>query len=151
MKETWPIIFSFLSKIQIKIENLDRASGVQDRNRGLDEHFSKNFENCPTLNLMMVFKVLLGSSRMSFEALTASLTLTSVLVRSKSRLRSLRVLESKLKSLRVKKMFDLFALTWIKEKKRKHESKGVNIMKVYYSMFVNCINFSKLNYSKWLN
>ena len=30
-----------LSKIQIKIENLDRASGVQDRNRGLDEHFSK--------------------------------------------------------------------------------------------------------------
>ena len=41
MKETWPIIFSFLSKIQIKIENLDRASGVQDRNRGLDEHFSK--------------------------------------------------------------------------------------------------------------
>ena len=49
MKETWPIIFSFLSKIQIKIENLDRASGVQDRNRGLDEHFSKKFKNCPTL------------------------------------------------------------------------------------------------------
>ena len=81
----------FLSKIQIKIENLDRASGVQDRNRGLDEHFPKKFRKLSYLDLMMVFKVF-GSSRMSFEALTASLTLTSVLVRSKSRLKSLRVL-----------------------------------------------------------
>ena len=40
-----------LSKIQIKIENLDRASGVQDRNRGLDEHFSKKIRKLSYLEL----------------------------------------------------------------------------------------------------
>ena len=47
---------SFLSKIQIKIENLGRASGVQDRNPGLDEHFSKKIQKLSYLELVDVLQ-----------------------------------------------------------------------------------------------
>ena len=60
---------TLFSKIQI--ENLDRASGVHNQFQDLMEHFPKKFKNFPTL--MMYFKVL-GSSRMSFESLSTSLT-----------------------------------------------------------------------------
>ena len=77
------IINHFSYFVKDSNQNLDRASGVQNRNQDVKEQFSKmKFKNCPTLNLMMFFKVL-GSSRFSFEALFASLTLTSFLSRSR--------------------------------------------------------------------
>ena len=64
------VTLSLFAKVQIKIENLDRASGVQNQIQDLMEHFPK-IQNFPTL--MMYFKVL-WSSRMSFESLSTSLT-----------------------------------------------------------------------------
>ena len=75
MKETWPLFLIFCQRFKSKFGQSLRRT----RQKSRCKQFSKmKFKNCPTLNLMMFFKVL-GSSRFSFEALSAPLTLTSFL------------------------------------------------------------------------
>ena len=96
-----------MSKIQIKIENLDRASGVQDRNRGLDEHFPKKIQKLSYLELDDGLQGLVGVLEDVLRGLDGVADVdvgvgeveVEVEVASSARV-------SKLKSLRVKKMFD---------------------------------------------